>query len=276
MMRAFFLLACASCASTVEVERAITPVEATKTKLAPVAIVRGEEKIPIPEGARVAADRIRLSPSNVITHELGPEDVLEMDDEGSIVAVRTPSGRIEFKPKTAVSPEGASWVRGEPASTEKEQTIPLERNDRILVRGSLAPGDDVPGGGHVITKRLTGALVFGSLSFGAAYVPAAIAGAAGGNAERALLAPIGGPWAYLVVRPACVPAGSEVGAQNCIPDAGARFGAVMSGIFQALGITFLIAGVPSHAAIEDPEDEEAKPNVSLIPLPGGMMFEGRF
>lgn len=275
-MRAVALLSlfapCLGCSSVVSVERVVAPEEAARATLPAVAIARGEERVALPEGASVAGDRVRLKRPDVYVHKLAEGDVIVVDDEGAITAVQTTSERIEFKPKTAVSPDGSDVVRGELASSEQEKSIKLERGDKIVVRGDLKPGDAVPGGGHVVLQRQAGALVFGSIALAAAYLPAAIAGAAGSNAERALLAPIGGPWAYLVARPACV-IDPNVGA-NCIPDTAARFGAVMSGLFQALGLTFLIVGAPAHAAIaEDPPPESA---LSVVPMPNGAALRGAF
>jgi hypothetical protein len=267
---------CAGCGTTLELERTVTPKDAERSHLSAVAIARGKELIRLPEGAVVRDRRVLMRGTNVYEHKLGPDDVIEVDEQGSILAVRTPTQRIEFKPKTATSPEGADYVRGELASNEEDKFIALEPRDRIVVRGALSVGDEVPGGGRVVMKRLTGALVFGSIAFSAAYLPAAIAGAAGSDAERVLVAPFGGPWAYLVTRPACV-IDPVVGA-NCIPDTAARFGATMSGIFQSLGLIFIITGLPAHAAIAEPEepDEEKKPSVSLVPLPNGIGLGGRF
>jgi hypothetical protein len=275
-MRFLLPLALVSCATTIDVERTITPKEAEQSKLPPVAIARGNETIPLPEGATIASGQVRLSRTTMYTHKLGDSDVIETDDEGSIIAVRTASGeRIEFKPKTAVSPEGSDYVKGELASSETGKTMALERNDRIVVKGTLSPGDEVPGGGLVVLRRSTGALVVGSFSFALAYIPAAIAGAVS-NEDRALLAPIGGPWANLVTRPACTtPPSPEAGTAPCIPDTLARFGSVMSGIFQSLGVVFLTIGIPAKAVIEEPQQQE-KPSVSIVPLPGGIGLSGRF
>lgn len=236
------------CGNTLEVERTVTPAEARSTqKLAPVSIARGERSIPLPEGSFVEENHVVVS---------GAAKVMELDERGAVIAVRNAAGE---------------W-------TDPGETIPLRKNDHIVVRGTLGIGDAVPGGGKVVLKRQTGALAFGLLSFGLAYIPALIGGAAS-NDDRPLVAPLAGPWANLVLRPACV-VDPTVGA-NCIPDTMARFGSVMSGIFQALGVVFILAGTPSHATIEEPrEDDEKektdKASIELVPLPGGGALMGRF
>lgn len=247
-----------ACSNTVEVERSVTPADARAAqKLTPVSIVRGEENIAIPVGAVVEETHIVVS---------GAANVMELDERGKIVSVKNAAGE---------------W-------TDPGETISLRKNDKILVRGTLAVGDPVPGGGRVVMKRQSGALAFGIVAFGLAYLPALIAGAAS-NDDRPLMAPFGGPWANLVTRPACV-VDPMVGA-NCIPDTMARFGSVMSGIFQALGLVFVIAGTPAHAAVEEPELEEEKKDkdrdndrdrdrdkasLQFVPLPNGGGLVGRF
>ncbi len=243
------LLLVVGCSSTVEVERTLSAADAAKSgKLVPVSIARGDESIDVPEGSVVEGNHILVS---------GAANVMEMDENGRVVSVRNAAGE---------------W-------TDPGETIALRKNDRIVVRGTLSPGDHVPGGGKVVMKRQTGALAFGILSFGLAYLGAAIGGAAS-NEDRPLLAPIVGPWANLVLRPACV-IDPTIG-PNCVPDTFARFGSVASGLFQALGVVFMIAGSPAHAAVEDPPpDENEKPkaekaSIAIAPLFGGLGVSGKF
>jgi hypothetical protein len=160
--------------------------------------------------------------------------------------------------------------------------VTFHKNDRVVVRGTLRPGDTLPDGSKVVMKRQTGALVFGFLSFGLAYVPAVIGAAASSiDGDRPLAIPLVGPWIMLTTRPACV-IDPMIG-PNCVPDTFARFGAVMSGLFQSLGVVFIVAGLPTHAALEEPPppDEQEKKktekaSIQIVPMPGGLGVVGRF
>lgn len=249
MRASLLLVVLAGCSTTVEIERTLSPADAAKSgKLAPVSIARGDENIAVPEGSVVEGNHIVVS---------GAANVMETDESGRVVSIRNSAGE---------------WA-------DPGETIALKKTDRIVVRGTLSLGDDVPGGGKVVMKRQTGALAFGILSFGLAYLSAAIGGAAS-NEDRPLLAPIVGPWANLVMRPPCV-IDPTIGI-NCVPDTFARFGSVVSGLFQALGVVFIIAGSPAHAAVEDaPPDENEKPkaekaSIHIVPLFGGLGIHGKF
>jgi hypothetical protein len=234
------------CSRTVEVERTLTPADASKSgKLAPVSIERNDETIAVPEGSVVEGDHIVVA---------GAANIMETDENGRVISVRNAAGE---------------W-------SDPGQTIALRKRDRIVVRGTLSPGDDAPGGGKVVMKRQSGALAFGIISFGAAYLSAVIGGGIS-NDDRPLLAPIVGPWANLVMRPACVI--DPVVGINCVPDTFARFGSVVSGLFQGLGVVFIIAGIPSRAAIEDAPEEKPKPekaHIRIVPLFGGLRMIGTF
>jgi hypothetical protein len=240
-------LVLAGCSNTLEVERTLSPADARtfQPKLQPVSIARGDDTIPVPKGSMVEGNHIVVS---------GAAKVMELDEDGRVVTVRNEAGE---------------W-------TEPGETITLQRNDRIVVRGTLNVGDRAPGGGTVVMKRQSGALWFGALSFGAAYLGAFIGGAVS-NDDRSLLAPVVGPWLNLVNRPACV-VDPSIG-PNCVPDTFARFGSVFSGIFQGLGLIFIVAGLPSHADIEDPPEKDEKKDKAtfqIVPLPGGLGIVGRF
>lgn len=251
------LLACA-CSQTLEVERAVTPVEAARGgRLAPAAIVRGGETTPLPEGSVVVGQTVVTA---------GGAGVFEIDERARVV-----------------------MARGEDGAWSEPRTLALGKDDRVLLRGTLGVGDAVPGGGRVVSKRLGGAIVFGTISFAVAYAPAAIGAAVSTiDADHLLAVPVVGPWLMLANRPACS-IDPDIGA-NCVPDTFARFGAVMSGIFQALGVAFIVAGLPSRAAIEEPAAEEPVAEehekersdkregagARLVPWPGGVGVVGTF
>lgn len=181
-------------------------------------------------------------------------DVIELDESGHTIAVRS----------------GTDW-------TEPQGPMTFQKNDRIVLRGTLHPGDELPDGSKVVLKRQTGALVFGSLAFGLAYIPAAIGGVVSSvDGDHPLAVPLVGPWIMLTTRPACV-VDPTVGA-NCVPDTMARFGAVMSGIFQSLGLVFVIAGLPAHAVLEEPPppEEKEKTSIQIVPMPNGVGVVGTF
>ena len=192
-----------------------------------------------------AAKYPMLQPANVT-----PVEILELDDFGNPIAEK----------------RDGEWV------DPHHQKI-----GQIVLRGTLKAGDELPDGSKVVMKRQSGALVFGIIAFGAAYLPAVIAAAASNiDGDRPLAAPIVGPWIMLTTRPQCV-VDPTIG-PNCVPDTFARFGAVMSGIFQSLGVVFIIAGVPSHAVLEEPtpEDKEEKASIRIVPLGNGVGIQGTF
>jgi hypothetical protein len=192
-------------------------------------------------------------------------DVSEVDERGATVAVRSSSG---------------AWTEvGEGGARGSEGGVALARGDRIVMRGRLEIGDELPGGARVIQKRGTSFLVFGALSMVIGWVPSVIAAAASkGEAhnpdiDRPAAVPFVGPWIALAQRLAspCVPEPIISGA-NCTGPSLALFGYTVSGITQGLGAIFFLAGLPSHAELwEPPKDDEKSAKVRVVPLalPGG-------
>src|SRR5258708_5567083 len=85
-------LGATGCASTgsVPVTRTYTPAVAADRQregMVPIAVVRGSDRIALPAGARVDGGAIAMPRTHV--HKLAPNDVIEADEEGRIVAVRS-------------------------------------------------------------------------------------------------------------------------------------------------------------------------------------------
>jgi len=279
------------CASNVDVVEAITPREAamaSRSQMTPVAVVRGQEHIPIPASARLEADRVILAGTHV--HKLGPNDVIEKDEQGRIVAVRsggTPPVEVRFVPGTATSPEDSDEVRGQLASGASE--IKLLPGDRIEMKGNFAPDDKVPGVGHVESRRNTSLLVTGAVILGLSYLPTAYVGLQSGRSEdKVLLAPVIGPFIDLAGRAGCVaPAGAAqmIGVDPCLPETASRIALYISGGLQALGFVIGAFGLPVKSELVYEKDRAThakrdKPTFTVIPFSdahgGGAAAVGTF
>jgi hypothetical protein len=281
----------------VEVTRLFSPADAAKAqdgKLVPTAIVRGGVRIDVPEDARVEATRIVLpSSSRAYVHKLRPGDVLEADDSGRIVAVRSagdPPIVTHFVPGTASSPDGSDEVRGELESSGGAPTLALLPTDHVEMRGTFGGDDAVPGGGRVDSSRSTGTLVGGLVVLALSYGPSAYIGATSTmKADRSLLIPIAGPWIDFARRSPCVvppmPAAvaAELPVSPCLPETLNRAAIVTSGIFQGLGALLTIVALPSTTrVIYDGEHAAAppKPTLAVVPQPtlhgGGVGVVGTF
>src|SRR5579872_6444586 len=78
------------CAGTAEVTHTYSPAAAVgiqSDKFVPVAVVRGTERVALPRGAHLEEGRIVLPRMHV--HKLLPGDVIQQDELGRIVAVRS-------------------------------------------------------------------------------------------------------------------------------------------------------------------------------------------
>jgi hypothetical protein len=281
------------CAGNVEVTRTYTPQAAAElhdTKLEPVAIVRGADRIPLPPGARVAGDRVVVpAHDGEYVHKLAPGDVLETDEQGRIVAVRSSSDPpvvTRFEPGTASSPNDSDVVRGVLEGTAKGEprTIPLQPSDGVVMHGSFAPDEQVPGGGRVKSSRSTDLLVAGILVSLLGYAPAAYAGVASHRpADRVLLVPYAGPWIDLAGRDKCVPpAGSQMlPIDPCIGETAARAALVVGGAVQGLGAVLVLVGLAGRSQLVTDEDRGVghappKPHVAVVPTIDGAAAVGTF
>src|SRR5438445_13183025 len=83
------------CAESVEVTRLYSPSDVARGasgKLVPVAVVRGDSRTPLPPGAKIQAGSVVLDRgAGLHVHKLQPNDVIEPDEQGRIVAVRSAS-----------------------------------------------------------------------------------------------------------------------------------------------------------------------------------------
>ena len=275
------MLVCAwavGCGGSVDVTRAYSPADAQRldrTRLTPTAIVRGPSRIAIPANASIEPTRIVLpQTSGEHVHKLAPGDVIETDDQGRIIAVRsgaTPPVVTRFVPGTASSPDGSDEVRGQLASTSS--TIALQPGDKIEMHGSFASEEAVPGGGVVETKRSTSALVSGIVLLGLAYAPSAYVGVTSSRGgDRVLLVPVLGPWIDFAGRAKCVaPAGSDqLPIDPCIGETASRVGLVISGIVESVGGLLIVVSLPSKTQVVYDRDHgvaraTTKPRVVFVP-----------
>jgi hypothetical protein len=249
------------CSSSVAVTRTYTPEDAARRdpRLTPVAVIRGEEPMSVPPNAHVEEDRVAW-PNDPGEHvlKLRRGDVIEADGEGRIVAVRSgesPSAVTRFVVGSAVSPDGSNEVRGR--LQDNETVIPLKPGDRILMKGSFAPDESVPGGGYVATSRSTGALAAGIAFTLLSYGPSVYVGATSKlKADHALLAPVAGPWIDLATRPKCVPPpGSQIlPVSPCIFETVSQVGLVAGGVVEALGAALIAVGLPSKSRVAYDQD----------------------
>jgi hypothetical protein len=76
----------------------------------------------------------------------------------------------------------------------------------------------------------------------------------------------------------------DVSGVNCLEPSLALFGFAVMGVTQGIGAIFLVAGLPSHAELVEPDPDEQKDkqraSVRLVPLTfangGGLGLSGRF
>jgi hypothetical protein len=276
MRFAFVLLApiLAACASNVDVTHAYSPSEAAALKAAsvePVAIVRDGERIAVPPGSRVEAGRI-VVPGGVpgqYVHKLGPNDVMEEDDQHRIIAVRTGSGKeIKFVPGTASSPADSDEVRGQlEGSGEAASPFTLREGDRVEMRGSFAPDAPVPGVGHVEAKSSEGLMVAGAVIFSLGYLPSAYFGIASHRSgDRVLLLPGLGPWLDFFTRPKCYPpAGSDqLPVDPCLDETASRVALIAGGVAQSFGALLFGLGLPGKSYLV--HDQDRGVSVRVVPM----------
>jgi hypothetical protein len=262
------------CGGTLPVAQTYAPSEVgvlLGTKLAPSAVVRASgAREPIPSAVTISPTDVTWTPGGEIVHKLQSGDVLEADDDGTIVGVRTASGtEIKFARGSATSPPGADFVRGRPAG--ERQRIALAAGDRIEARGELGDGDAVPGVGRVTDDRPWAVLVAGSIAFVSGYGPAVYVGAASPQShDRPLLAPVAGPWIALAVRPACNTPQGDLPIDPCTGETAAKIGIVLMGIAQTAGAIAIVFALPSRLALEDARGRR----IGLVPTGQGGALVG--
>jgi hypothetical protein len=159
----------------------------------------------------------------------------------------------------------------------------LGPKDRLIMVGSFAPDEVVPGGGHVETARASGMLVGGGIAFALGWLPDFYMGifshpTGDPEEDRWLIAPVIGPWVDLATRPSCqpVPGADQAGVDSCLDDKVARWAIIVSGILQTAGAVVFVLGLPAHAELVD----DGRPRASIVPVPvpggGGAAAVGAF
>ena len=267
------------CSSTVDARRLLSPSEASEyrgTKLVPVAIVRGDEIADLPEGAVVsaAAHMVRVPRPGSFRYHVDTGETLETDPEGRIVAAH--GVRVtRFVPGTVVR-------EGDDLACEldgHEEQVALEPDDRIELKGTLAAGDELPGGGRVESTRAGGAIAFGLVSFVLSYGPSMfIAASSPLKTDGWLWVPVAGPWVDLATRPRCTADTSiPYPVDPCLPESLARFGLIVSGVLQSSGALLTLIGLPTSAEVR--WGDHATRSVRLGPALGptnGLSLDGTF
>ena len=219
--------------------------------------VRGDARQDLGEGSRIEVDgdgfRVVAAkgPGRSHIRKLADGDVVVMDEENHLVAIRSKTGAEErFAPGTASLPPDSDEVLVQEATDAA--SLHLAATDKVEVQASYAPGDKVPGQGHVEEVRKIFPLVGGGLLAAVTYGPAVYVGASSSlSADRVLLLPVLGPWIDLIARPACTaPAGSAaVGVDPCTGETAVKVGLVASGLGQALSVVLIGLGLPAEAVL---------------------------
>lgn len=266
----------AGCAGPLEVSRLVSPPDAAMyraTKLRATAVLRGEGRAELPEGALVDAKEVRVPNAGAFVYHVDPGETVEKNAKGEIIAVHTPGeppGVTRFIAGTAT--QTGDDVTGELEGHELH--VPLLPTDRVLLTGSLAPGDPLPAGGKVENVRAWSALIFGGVSFLLAYFPSVyVAATSSTKGEGWLGLPVFGPWAALGARDDCVPDPASPG-PTCAGDATSKIGIITDGIIQGLSVGILLVGLPSHTEITWPGGQ-----ARIVPTFGtanGLSLIGKF
>jgi hypothetical protein len=175
-----------------------------------------------------------------------------VDEEGRLIAIRSKGGtETRFAPGTATLPPNSDQVL-----IQQTDEITLAATDRVEVLTQYAPGDKVPGVGHVEEQRKIFPLVAGSVLLAITYGPAIYVGAASPlKADRVMLLPVLGPWIDLIARPKCTPDPGAAGlpVDSCSGETVVKVGLVASGLGQALGVVLVGLGLPAEAVlVKDP------------------------
>ncbi|CAN5501297.1 hypothetical protein BH09MYX1_BH09MYX1_22960 [soil metagenome] len=241
------------CSNTVEGLKVVSPSEALDwrgSKLAPVAIIRGDGRAELPAGAHVTANAMKIPRPGVFEYHLDPGETVQSDTAGRIVAIQSGTRLTRFIPGTAT--RSGDDVSGE--LVDHEETVELLKDDRIELAGTLTVGDELPYGGRVERQTANGAIAAGVASFIMSYAPSAFVAATSSlPQDRWLFAPVIGPWIDLGTRPTCVP-NEAIAAVSpidpCLPETLAKGAMVASGVLQGLGAILTVVGLPSGARAE--------------------------
>jgi hypothetical protein len=234
------------CASSLTItERIAAPRAASYVdeKLHPSALLRGEQRSEIPEGAKLTAEAIVLSKDEAIV--LQDHDSVVVDEQGALVGINGKSGNRTFTPGTARLAGDVVKV----SDSAPRTWMTFEKNDVVELKGSYEAGDVTPTGGRIDGKRSVGLVVLGSLLFAAAYVPSAIIGANSDvKGDKLMLVPLLGPWLDLARRDKCNPGDSaEQTITPCQTESFNNALLITSGVTQLIGAGFFAAGLWTRA-----------------------------
>jgi hypothetical protein len=217
--------------------------------------VAGDARQDLGDGARIEVDgeRFRVvpakGPGRSRIHKLADGDAVVMDEEGRLVAIRSKSGaETRFAPGTASLPPNSDEVLVQEAT--EAATLHLAATDKVEVVASYAPGDKVPGRGHVEEVRKIFPLVAGGVLAAITYGPALYVGASSSlKIDRVLLLPVLGPWIDLLARPGCTSPAGVVGVDPCTGETATKVGLVASGLGQGVAAVLIGLGLPAEAVL---------------------------
>lgn len=244
------------CSSSTEIVRPMAPKDAARggSRMQPVALVRGDERTPIPPEASLTDQDITWKNDGMYTHVLADGDVVVTDKGGAIVAVRAAGGReIRFAPGTASSEAHSDEITGRLVGDTTR--LKLSPGDRIEMRGEFADGDSLPDGSKVAVGRPTGLLVGGAVLLTLSYVPAAyVAATSPRGSDGALWVPIAGPWIALATRPSCTPPpeAAVLPVDPCVEETASRAALITGGVAQGVGAVLLAIGLPQRTELIEP------------------------
>lgn len=279
-----------ACGGQVVATHTVSPAEARRDALRPLAIIRSTKRIPLPEGARVDRGEITLVASEPV--EFGA--VIEQDAAGQVIAVRHTNGRrVVFRPGTAAMSRSGDSVRG--VTTGPDATLELLSHDRIEVesgpRQDVEPARARPSADGVASSevsRPTGLLIGGATVLLLAYAPTAYFGAASKrSADRELLIPVAGPFMAFAKRPNCTPPpGSElIPVDPCIEETATRGALITSGAMQTFGALLVALWLPPRTVSVGPASATPKtrparqanvPSIAFVPMGAGAAAVGTF
>lgn len=265
-----------ACAGPIEVREVVSPQQAYAAGVQPRMRVEAIEidgaRVPLPIGATLAKDGLHTD--GPLEHLTAPGDELLTDGDGAVIGVRASDGsEVHFQPGTAkvlADRVVGQGVAGPPTE--------LPEGARAVVFGRFAPGEEIPIGGAIESRRATPLLIVGTTVFALGYIPSLVVAAESKQSADAWLAvPIVGPWVDLSKRPSCsIPAGTPAGLDPCKPEAAARVAVLAVGVVQGIGALSFLFGLPSHSVYvgRDGREREARragPRVGAAPwvVPGG-------
>jgi hypothetical protein len=276
---AIAVMGCAT--GPIEVRRTASPTDTPRLapRLRPSAILHGNQRTPIPAESTITTAEVAFTNETrgIHVHKLMAGDIIEADEDGRILAVRSQDNvETRFVPGSATSPPGSDEVRGKLA--EGRTAIALADGDRIELVGMFAPGERVPGGGHIESSGNPAFAVLGLVTLAVGYAPSLYVGATSSlTADRVLLVPVLGPWIDLATRPSCTTDNAikdTSGLDTCSPERVAKAGLIAAGSLEALGTLLFFVGLPNRAVFV--EDKRSGLKVEAVFSASGASIVGRF